>query len=215
MNEIIPIIFSGLCGNCYLIKKNDTFILVDTATRSKRRKLERALSHEGCEGGNLKLIILTHGDFDHAGNAFYLKSHYGCPVAMHRDDAAIVETGKMFINKNKKNPFADIYTRLFMKIDRFTPDIFLEDGMNLESFGVSAEVLHLPGHSRGSLGILTAENDLLCGDLFENRKYPRLYFVDDAAKSQKSVEKLMSRTINKVYPGHGTSFLFSDIRDKI
>ena len=39
----------------------------------------------------LRLIVLTHGDYDHAGNAAYLREKYGSKVAMHRDDSGRVE----------------------------------------------------------------------------------------------------------------------------
>ncbi|RLI67201.1 hypothetical protein DRO91_10540, partial [Candidatus Heimdallarchaeota archaeon] len=31
--------------------------------------LERELEKAGCKPGDLKLVVLTHGDFDHTGNA--------------------------------------------------------------------------------------------------------------------------------------------------
>jgi len=210
MNEILPIPFNGLCGNCYLLKNGDSYVLVDTALRSKRSRLEEKLYELGCTPGKLKLIVLTHGDFDHSGNALYLGKKYGCPVAMHRDDAPITRNGRMFINKKKKNRLIDWLSRRFLQIDTFTPDLYLEEGMDLKEYGVDAKVLHLPGHSAGSIGLLTAENDLLCGDLVENRKRPRLYFVDDAGAVQKSIEKLNQYNICDVYPGHGSPFRFSD-----
>jgi len=209
MNEIIPIEFSGLCGNCYLIRNGDSYILVDTAWRSKRNKIERNLSQLGCTKGKLKLIVLTHGDFDHCGNAFYLRSKFDCPVGIHREDSIITERGNMFINKNKKSYVADLFTRIFLRIDTFKSDVFLEDRMDLGPYGVDAIILHLPGHSVGSIGVLTSENQLICGDLFENRKTPRLYYVDDPAHIEHSLQKLNQYSIETVFPGHGKPFEFS------
>ncbi len=210
MNEIIPIPFPGMCGNCYLLKNGDNYVLVDTALRTKRNMLEEKLDELGCTPEKLKLIVLTHGDFDHSGNALYLGKKYDSPVAMHREDAPITENGRMFINKKKKRTLIDWLSRKFLQIDTFTPDIYMEDGMDLNNYGVKAKILHLPGHSAGSIGVLTAENDLLCGDLLENRKRPRLYYVDDAGAVQKSIEKLKQYEIRVVYPGHGSAFRFTD-----
>lgn len=210
MNEIIPIPFSGMCGNCYLLKNSDNYVLVDTALRSKRSRLEEKLNEFGCTPEKMKLIVLTHGDFDHSGNALYLGKKYDCPVAMHREDAPITENGRMFINKKKKRTLIDWLSRKFLQIDTFTPDLFLEDGMDLKDYGVNAKILHLPGHSVGSIGVLTAENDLLCGDLLENRKSPRLYYVDDARAVHKSIDILKQYKIRNVYPGHGERFRFSE-----
>ena len=54
------------------------------------------------------------------------------------------------------------------KSDRFQPDVCLEDGDDLREYGFDAQVLHLPGHSNGSIGVLTAGGDLFCGDLLRN-----------------------------------------------
>jgi glyoxylase-like metal-dependent hydrolase (beta-lactamase superfamily II) len=67
----------------------------------------------------------------------------------------------------------------------------MEDGYDLSEYGFDAEVLHIPGHSKGSIGILTAYGDLFCGDLFENREKPVLSSImDDLSAANASVEKL-------------------------
>jgi hydroxyacylglutathione hydrolase len=48
------------------------------------------------------------------------------------------------------------------------PDVRLNEGYDRSQFDVHASVLSLPGHSKGSMGILTNNGDFLCGDLLEN-----------------------------------------------
>jgi len=62
-SEIKTINFGGV--NCYLVKTGDGFILIDTGVPSKRVDIEKELVRAGCKPGDLKLIVLTHGDFDH------------------------------------------------------------------------------------------------------------------------------------------------------
>ena len=213
MNRIIPMKFSGISSNCYLVQNNDNYVLVDTGSKSKRAKLEKKLLELGCTVGALKLIILTHGDFDHSGNALYLKSKYNCPVGMHREDSLLTESGDMYINKNKKNIVEAAFIKFFLKIDTFKPDLYLDDDMDLKDYGIGAKTIHLPGHSKGSMGILTAENDLICGDLIANKKHPALYYVDDAGEVESSLKKLNQLPIKDVYPGHGDKFKFSDFKN--
>ena len=90
--------------NCYLIETGTGYVLIDTGGSNKRAELEKELESAGCKPGNLALIVLTHGDFDHTGNAAYLRNEFGTTVAMHADDSGMVERGDMFWNRTKGNP---------------------------------------------------------------------------------------------------------------
>jgi len=196
--------------NCYLITSGDGYILIDTGMTRKRQVIENELERAGCQPGDLKLIIITHGDFDHSGNAAYLREKYGAPIAMHPDDAGMVENGDMTWNRNKPNfVIRTIFSLLFnlKEADRFIPDISIEEGDQLSEFGIQAQVISIPGHSRGSIGILTSADDLFCGDLFGNLKQPELWsIIDEAPAAHASIEKLGGYTIKTVYPGHGEPF---------
>lgn len=59
----------------------------------------------------------------------------------------------------------------------------------------------------GSIGLLTAEGDLFCGDLLENAGKPATNSImDDPAACASSLEKLRTLEIETVYPGHGQPF---------
>ncbi len=76
-------------------------------------------------------------------------------------------------------------------------------------FGFDAKILELPGHSKGSIGVLTGNGDLFCGDLLMNMLKPDTHFmIDDYADFTSSIEKLKKLDIKTVYPGHGKPFPF-------
>jgi len=203
--------------NCYLVETDTGYILVDTGCSNKRTGLANELESTGCQPGNLKLIILTHGDFDHVGNAAYLRKKFGAKIAMHHDDSGMVERGDIFWNR--KNPIFLIRILVnmitpalfrFGKSKRFKPDFYIEDGYDFSEYGLDAKALHIPGHSKGSIGILTVGGDLIGGDLLINRGKqgePGLNsIIDDSAAANASVENLKSLKIGTVYPGHGKPF---------
>ena len=200
----------GIKVNCYLVKADLGYILIDTGWSNKCTDLEKELESTGCNPGNLKLILLTHGDFDHTGNAAYLCKKFATKIAMHHGDSGMVEHGDMFWNRKNPNILVRIIVNVFLGLsqaDRFKPDLTIEDGYHLSEYGLDAKVLHLPGHSKGSIGILTAGGDLFCGDLFMNMNQPTpTSLVDDSAKLNVSIEKLKNLKINIVYPGHGKPF---------
>ena len=199
--------------NCYLIETDTGYILIDTGCSNKRTDLEKELESAGCKPGNLKLIVLTHGDFDHTGNAAYLRKKFDTKIAMHYDDSGMVERGNMFWNRKKGNILLRMIASIlfgFGKSERFKPDYYIGDGYDLSRYGFDAKVLHIQGHSKGSIGILTAGGDLICGDLLSNWDKPDQpdinSIMDDSAAANTSVEKLKSLKINTVYPGHGKPF---------
>jgi hydroxyacylglutathione hydrolase len=212
--EIISIRLSLPFGmgaaNSYLIRTAGSYFLIDTGSANRRRQLEEALAIASCEPGDLKLVILTHGDFDHIGNAAYLRRAFASRIAMHRADVRMAERGDMFWNRKKGNRLIGMAARAlsgFSKADRFTPDLILEEGTDLSGYGLDARVLHIPGHSAGSVGILTAGGALFCGDLLENTDKPVLgSIMDDKLAAAASVKKLREMEIDTVYPGHGAPF---------
>jgi len=198
--------------NCYLVSDSSGFILIDTAMRRQRASVEKALERAGCTPGKLRLILLTHGDFDHCANAAYFRKKYGAKIAMHCDDVGMPRDGNMFYNRKAPNPIMKAIFGLIValpKADRFEPDISLKDGDDLTSYGLNARVVELPGHSRGNIGVLTPEGDLFCGDLLGNLKKPELWsLIDDQSAAAASLEKLKRLPITTVYPGHGKPFPF-------
>jgi len=198
--------------NCYIVATGGGFFLIDTGASNRRNEVERALGDAGCKAGDLKLIILTHGDFDHTGNAAYLRGKFGARIAMHRDDAGMLERGDIFWNRKSGNllirAVASSLFR-FSRSERCSPDLHLDEGDSLSAYGLDATALHVPGHSKGSIAILTADGSLFSGDLLLYKDRPVLNsIIDDRAAAQASFERLKGLKTNMVYPGHGEAFQF-------
>ena len=144
----LPLPYTLGTVNCYLLQTNTGFVLIDTGASNNCTELESALSSAGCQPGNLALIALTHGDFDHTGNAAYLRDTFGTRIAMHKDDVGMAEKGDMFWNRNSGNALLRIISPIlfrFSKSSRFTPDIYFEGGTDLSEYGFEAQVLSIPG----------------------------------------------------------------------
>jgi hydroxyacylglutathione hydrolase len=217
--ENIKIIKLGFV-NAYLIEEKGEFFLIDTGLAGKWPKLEKELIEATCLPDKLKLVIVTHGDSDHTGNCRILQEKYKVKIAMHADDQAIVKSG--YPGKRKGKPilmrimvFVIEFFRLYKLMGsakEFIPDIFLKDGQDLKEYGWAASVIHVPGHTKGSIAVLTEAGDLFSGDTLVNFRKPRwANIIQDEEDLKQSREKLKARNIKIVYPGHGRPFLMKDL----
>ena len=140
----------------------------------------------------------------------HLRSAFGAMIVMHRDDSGMAERGDMFVNRNRPNilirTLIPVFTG-FGAAERFMPDVLLDDGYDLSQRGLEAKAICLPGHSEGSIGILTAGGELFCGDLFASTKGPALNsLIDDLRAANASVARLEALKPRMVYPGHGPPY---------
>jgi hydroxyacylglutathione hydrolase len=211
--------------NCYLVKTDSGHILVDTGFPFQRSKLEEELERKGCMPGNLKLIVITHGDIDHTGNCAYLGEKYDVRIAMHEGDTEMCmkdgitrDRGKMPVDFPlplmilwlAKGFLAFALGQAVWRkpFDRFEPDLLLKEGQSLAEYGFDAKILYTPGHSKGSVSVLTDDGDLICGDMFSNAWGRILKSTDEGG-----LERLKELGIEAFYPGHGKPFSMEQLVD--
>jgi glyoxylase-like metal-dependent hydrolase (beta-lactamase superfamily II) len=204
--------------NCYLATTGNGHILFDTGFPFQRSKLEEELDRKGCKPGTLKLIVITHGDIDHTGNCAYLREKYDVRIAMHEGDTDMCMKDGM--TRDRGEIPADVPLPLMVlwltkglltfalgqvrwrkPFDKFEPDFLLKEGQSLAEYGLDAKILHTPGHSIGSISILTGEGGLICGDMFSNAWGRILQSTDKAG-----LERLKELGVETFYPGHGSPF---------
>ena len=154
------------CGdvNCHLVQGEQGAILVDTGRAGYGEKLLPL-----CRQWDVRLIVLTHGHLDHVQNAAFLSQQLEVPIAMHRADLELLEDNDrqpMQAHRRLGRLIQSLSRRGFQDtlLPPFQPDLYLEDGDDLSHFGVSAQVVALPGHTAGSIGLKTEDGALLVGD---------------------------------------------------
>lgn len=190
--------------NCYLLRRGGACILVDAALSGSGPRLEALLAQYGVAPKDISLLLLTHGHPDHTGAAEYFRGK-GVPLALHPGDARKMPT------LHGRGIFGAVMAFFAGKSSGLPPkaDVALVDGMRLDGYGIPAAVIALPGHTAGSVGVLTDDGELVAGDMYMCFFGPHgAYIAEDFEQYDATARALKQQPITKVYPGHGSPCAF-------
>ena len=191
-------------GNCYIIENGTNGILVDTG---KKEFVNQVI--EQCKFYRVKLIILTHAHFDHAENTAQISDALGIPIGMSEQDCDLILS-----NKNQPMFSASFLGKIVLSasmkdfarrtIPKFKPDILLRDNDSLIDYGIDAEIIDLPGHTNGSIGVDIDKKHLIVGDALMNMFYPTVSMLyNNREKMLESARKISNIGDRTIYFGHG------------
>jgi hydroxyacylglutathione hydrolase len=221
MNEkIFTLIFDF--NRCYLIRGKQT-IMIDGGSPGKRKSFLKQLRKLGVEPGDIKLIVLTHGDFDHIGSVKDFKEITGAQVVIHRNDLANLEEGRFHwppgvtrwgkISRFLLKPVL----KMVYSIPELKPDIVLNDtDFPLKEFGIDGKIIYTPGHTPGSVSVVLDSGEAFAGCMAQNslpftlRPHLPIY-ATDMEQLKKSWKTLLQNGAKVIYPGHGKPFLVNDM----
>jgi glyoxylase-like metal-dependent hydrolase (beta-lactamase superfamily II) len=187
--EVIPCRQNGPRGivKSFVLHDDNSVILVDAGFSDEDADLilDRITSI-GRRPEDISMCILTHPHGDHIGGLKKLRSQASFPVLIHGKDEAYFE--KAYGSK---------------------PDRLLDDNEVLPEFG-SIEIVPLPGHTPGSVGLyLQPLKALVTGDAIlsagEHLVVSPVYLCSDPEAAGESVRKLLSsgRDIETLLISHG------------
>lgn len=209
--EIIPNVHlvPGMRGaNVYLLL-DSTLTLVDTGMPGSAGTILAYIEALHPPAGDLARIILTHHHLDHVGGLADLKARTTAQVLAHPGDAPFI-SGQV-----SPPPAGRALLRLFFRLlARVTPqaepvsvDGTLHEGDRLDLLG-GAAVVHLPGHTSGSIALhFPSERLLICGDVIDHRRNrlgpPLKPFTEDMDQVIASLHRLAELDFDVLCPGHG------------
>jgi len=142
-------------------------------------------------------LILTHGHYDHiAGVKQVLKAHPQAKVILGQH-----------AQKVACSPMRNLSILFFKPFSIRKPERLVTDSQLIELAGLSLQVLHLPGHSPGSIGLYDHQaQSVYCGDTLFAGSVGRTDFP--GASGELLLESIRNKLMTlpdatTVWPGHG------------
>ncbi len=134
--------FGKLETNCYILESGGEVGVIDPSATTLHEK-ETLFLFIRSLNKKLKYIINTHGHFDHIAANGFLKNNFPLSkLAIHKEDAEMLRFPELNGSKN-------------FGITVISPDanIFIDEGEILKIGNISLKVLHIPGHTSGSIAL--------------------------------------------------------------
>lgn len=183
-------------SNCYILTANGEDGKKHAAVIDPSAPTEEILNLLESENATLDMIIMTHGHFDHIMSLDALRHATGAPACIHTDDAEM-------LTDSKKNAYSFFFRdELYQK----QADRTLRDGDIINLGTETLKVIHLPGHSKGSIALL-CDGFIITGDTIFAQGFGRYdLYGGDAATLKKSLNSLKELDPSlTLYAGHGES----------
>lgn len=149
IHEIFPV--GPLQCNCSVIGDEDSreAIVIDPGD-----DIEEVLAILQRHHLAVKQIVITHAHIDHVGGAGKLKRLTGAPVLLNQNDYALLKMLDVQASWIGMRPPGEVAI-----------DASLSTGDKVQAGSLSADVLHTPGHTEGSICLYFApQKKLIAGD---------------------------------------------------
>jgi hydroxyacylglutathione hydrolase len=188
--ERLSRVIGPVATNVYVLAdpRSREAIAIDTATPS----LAWIADELAARDWTLKLIVSTHGHWDHIGDNAAVAAHTSAEIAVHPlDRERLTDPQPLFAP---------------VEIPPSVPAVELAEGGLIRFGELRLRVLHTPGHTEGSVCLLSEDDGLLySGDTLFAGAWGRVDLPGgDAATMIESIARLTGLEDRVgVFPGHG------------
>jgi glyoxylase-like metal-dependent hydrolase (beta-lactamase superfamily II) len=203
--------------NSYLVEDADGVTVIDAGLPGHWKELQAELATMGRSLDDVRGIVLTHGDTDHLGFAERLRKENGVPIYVHELDAARArgeDKSNGSWGKVKPGPLLRFLwysgRRGGLRVPPVT-EVMTFTGDDVLDLPGSPVIIHVPGHTPGSVAIhVPAVDALFVGDALttghvltgKNGPQPAPFTLEPELALE-SLGKLESVQATWLLPGHG------------
>ncbi len=183
------IVVGWLRTNCYLLGDEETRTCALIDPGQKADTILEAVAELGYE---LKMILLTHGHYDHVMAVPKIVEKTGAKVYIHKKDQWLLSCDEVLRYGTRAEGYSVPHV-----------DGWLEEGMTLSLGSLTIQVLHTPGHTAGCVTFLCGDAMFSGDTLFQEccgRTDLETGSMDDMMQSLKRMAQLPGNY--RVFPGH-------------
>ena len=127
----------------YLITTPQGHMLINTGVNDSAPYIRANIEKLGFKYSDIKLLLATHGHWDHVAAMAQIKRETGARMLMHEDDTALVESGGNVDFRFPDKGRGVVYEPV--KVDQR-----LKEGDKVRLGGTELTVMHHPGHTKGA-----------------------------------------------------------------
>ena len=181
--------YENNCNSFYIA--GDVRALIDPGLARHVPDLLESMKIDGLRWGDIRYIINTHSHPDHFDGSRHFEEK-DVQIALHEEEMVFLD-----------GPGGDLYSLFGLNHPNVRVNLPLKAGelmLGSEQF----EIIHIPGHSPGSIGLYYPKTKaLFCGDVIFDQNVGRTDFPGGSGKLlKKSILAMSKMDVECLFPGH-------------